>query len=408
MTLIRNVTDIDDKILENATATETWWALAYRVERLFTAAYDAIGVQPPTYEPRATANIAEMVALIETLIERGHAYQAEDGSASVYFNTASWPAYGELTRQQRDDMHDAEDSETVGKRDARDFALWKAHRDSEPLSASWPSPWGRGRPGWHIECSAMATRYLGETFDIHGGGLDLRFPHHENELAQSAAAGHGFARHWMHNGLVNTGGKKMSKSLGNSLFAADLLASARPIVLRYFLGSAHYRSVLDFSAESLDEAAAAFARVQGFLDRISIVAEQHHAQGAGAVAPMNGAATVADLPAAFANAMFDDFAVPQALAALHDTVRAGNTALDSDQVDEALQRGAEVAAMLDVLGLDPRASHWAAGGDGNGSDDALDSLVQVMIAERRAAREAKDFATSYLIRDRLAAAGVTL
>lgn len=410
VTLIRNVTDIDDKILENATGTETWWALAYRVERLFTAAYDAIGVQPPTYEPRATANIAEMIALIETLVQRGHAYQAEDGSASVYFNTASWPAYGELTRQQRDDMHDAEESEPVGKRDPRDFALWKAHRDSEPLSASWPSPWGRGRPGWHIECSAMATRYLGETFDIHGGGLDLRFPHHENELAQSSAAGHEFARYWIHNGLVNTGGQKMSKSLGNSLFAADLLQAARPIVLRYFLGSAHYRSVLDFSAESLDEAAAAFGRVEGFLSRVTALAEQRHAQGAAAVAPLNGAATVADLPAAFVTAMRDDFGVPQALAALHDTVRAGNTAIDSGDLDEAVLRGTEVVAMLDVLGLDPRATHWAAGGAGSGDDigDVLDSLVQVMIAERRAAREAKDFATSDLIRDRLAAAGITL
>ena len=216
VTLIRNVTDIDDKILENARiaaeggSKEPWWALAYRVERDFNVAYDAIGVLPPVYEPRATANVAEMVSLIETLIERGHAYQANDGTANVYFDTASWPQYGELTRQQREQMEHAADSEPVGKRDPRDFALWKAHRDHEPLSASWLSPWGRGRPGWHIECSAMATRYLGERFDIHGGGLDLRFPHHENELAQSAAAGHGFAQHWLHNGLVNTGGQKMS------------------------------------------------------------------------------------------------------------------------------------------------------------------------------------------------------
>ncbi|MCB1272910.1 MAG: cysteine--tRNA ligase, partial [Leucobacter sp.] len=223
VTMIRNVTDIDDKILDNARSAkeqgghEPWWALAYRVEREFTAAYDALGILPPTYEPRATANISEMVALIERLIERGHAYQAKDGTASVYFDTASWPAYGALTRQQRDQMEDAADSDpatAAGKRDPRDFALWKAHRAHEPASASWHSPWGPGRPGWHIECSAMATRYLGEEFDIHGGGLDLRFPHHENELAQSTAAGHGFARHWIHNGLVNTGGQKMSKSLG--------------------------------------------------------------------------------------------------------------------------------------------------------------------------------------------------
>lgn len=345
VSLIRNVTDIDDKILDNARiareagGSEEWWALAYRVERDFTAAYDAIGVLPPTYEPRATASIREMVELIELLIERGHAYRAADGSASVYFDTASWPEYGALTRQRREQMEDAADSEPVGKRDPRDFALWKASRDSEPATASWPSPWGAGRPGWHIECSAMATRYLGTEFDIHGGGLDLRFPHHENELAQSSAAGHGFARHWIHNGLVNTGGQKMSKSLGNSLFAHDLLAQTRPIVLRYFLGSAHYRSVLEFSETSLTEAAAAFERIEGFVARAT--------ERSGAT-PEPGA-----LPQAFVDAMLDDFAVPQALAALHEAVRAGNTAIDADDAEGLHVRAGEVVAMLRVLGLDP-------------------------------------------------------
>lgn len=414
VTLIRNVTDIDDKILDNARLAqeaggrEEWWALAYRVEREFTAAYDAIGVLAPTYEPRATANIAEMVALIERLIERGHAYQAEDGSASVYFDTASWPEYGALTRQRREQMEDAADSEPVGKRDPRDFALWKAHRAHEPATAAWPSPWGSGRPGWHIECSAMATRYLGEAFDIHGGGLDLRFPHHENELAQSAAAGHPFARHWIHNGLVNTGGKKMSKSLGNSLFAHELLRAARPIVLRYFLGSAHYRSVLEFSEDSLAEAATAFERIEGFLDR----AHNAFAETAtdAVVAPLHGTATADMLPAAFTAAMLDDFGVPQALAALHGAVRAGNTAIDAGDLDTARARAIEVVAMLDVLGLDPRDERWAdtpTGAD-TAAHTALDTLITALIAERREARARKDFATSDAIRDRLQHAGIAL
>ncbi|MBP1327051.1 cysteinyl-tRNA synthetase [Leucobacter exalbidus] len=410
VTLIRNVTDIDDKILDNARiaqaagGTEQWWALAYRVEREFTAAYEALGVLAPTYEPRATANIAEMITLIEQLIERGHAYPAADGSASVYFDTASWPTYGELTHQMRDQMEDAADSEPVGKRDPRDFALWKAYRDTEPETASWDSPWGLGRPGWHIECSAMATRYLGTEFDVHGGGLDLRFPHHENELAQSRAAGHGFARHWVHNGLVNTGGQKMSKSLGNSLFASDLLASARPIVLRYFLGSAHYRSVLEFSESSLSEAASAFERIEGFLTR---AAEQ---LGDSAAVTPQTESSLADLPAEFIAAMLDDFALPQALAALHGAVRAGNTALESGDEAGLATHAREVAAMLDVLGLNPRDAAWA---EGSGPEDASDrsalgALVEALITQRAEARARKDFAESDAIRDRLLDAGIAL
>ena len=413
VTLIRNVTDIDDKILDHARisqeagGSEPWWALAYRVERDFSSAYDALGVLAPVYEPRATANIAEMVALIELLIERGHAYQALDGSASVYFDTGSWPEYGALTRQRREQMEDAADSDPVtaaGKRDARDFALWKATREGEPESASWPSPWGKGRPGWHIECSAMATRYLGEHFDIHGGGLDLRFPHHENELAQSVAAGHGFANYWLHNGLVNTGGQKMSKSLGNSMFAHDLLAATRPIVLRYFLGSAHYRSVLEFSESSLAEAAAAFSRVEGFLDRVASAAPS------ALPAPLRGAATQAEVPAAFAEALLDDFGMPQALAALHGAVRAGNIAIDEGDEAALTGRAAEVVAMLDVLGLDPRSENWREGANAGSAREqqALATLIDGMLADRREARANKDFATSDAIRDRLAGAGVAL
>ena len=410
VTMIRNVTDIDDKILDNAElqrargSREEWWALAYRVEREFTAAYDAIGVLPPTYEPRATANIREMVDLIETLIERGHAYQAEDGSASVYFDTSSWPQYGRLTRQQRDHMEDAADSEPVGKRDPRDFALWKAHRVSEPETAAWPSPWGPGRPGWHIECSAMATRYLGEEFDIHGGGLDLRFPHHENELAQSTAAGHAFARHWIHNGLVNTSGQKMSKSLGNSLLAADLLDAARPVVLRYYLGSAHYRSVLDFSEASLAEAEAAFSRIEGFLERVLGLSEA----GSARVDVRMGETTVSELPDAFVAAMLDDFAVPQALAVLHGAVRSGNAALDAGESEQAVSFAEEVVGMLDVLGVDPRDERWAGSSATTRETAALDELVDGLLEERRAARANKDFGTSDAIRDRLVSAGITL
>ena len=408
VTLIRNVTDIDDKILDNAKkaqgegSTEQWWALAYRVEREFSAAYDALGVAAPTYEPRATANIAEMVALIERLIERGHAYQATDGSASVYFDTASWPEYGALTHQSLDQMEDAKDADPMGKRQVHDFALWKASHEGEPFSASWPSPWGRGRPGWHIECSAMATRYLGEEFDIHGGGLDLRFPHHENELAQSSAAGHGFARHWVHNGLVNTGGQKMSKSLGNSLFAAELLSAARPIVLRYFLGSAHYRSVLEFSNTSLAEAESAFGRIEAFLERCADLALPVSLS-------YDWRERLDQLPAEFVDAMNDDFALPQALAVLHGKVREGNALLDA-ATDEfaAAAVAVQVSLMLDALGLNPRSPQWAAAGASGGAEEALDSLVRALIEQRAAARAAKDFATSDAIRDRLTDAGIEL
>ncbi|MEO8906518.1 MAG: cysteine--tRNA ligase, partial [Microbacteriaceae bacterium] len=252
VTLVRNVTDIDDKILVNAAAghasgsTEQWWALAYRCELEFTAGYNALGILPPTYEPRATASIPQMQELIARLIDAGHAYSAADASGDVYFNVTGWPAYGALTHQSIDKMEAAEDADPRAKRDPRDFALWKGRKADEPESAAWASPWGPGRPGWHIECSAMSARYLGPQFDIHGGGLDLRFPHHENELAQSNAAGDGFANYWVHNGLVNVNGQKMSKSLGNSVYAADLLGQAHPLVVRYYLGAAHYRSTIDF------------------------------------------------------------------------------------------------------------------------------------------------------------------
>ncbi|HEY4614007.1 MAG TPA: cysteine--tRNA ligase, partial [Citricoccus sp.] len=285
VTAVRNVTDIDDKILEKSAASyaedfeeddlypaqEPWFALAYRFEHEFARAYAALGVRRPTYEPRATGHIPEMFALIQRLIDAGHAYPAPDGSGDVYFDVRSWPAYGELTRQRVEDMQDAPDADPRGKRDPRDFALWKGAKDTDPATATWESPWGRGRPGWHLECSAMATKYLGSRFDIHGGGLDLRFPHHENELAQSAAAGDGFANFWLHNGMVTYEGEKMSKSVGNTISPEEMLAQARPKAVRYFLGQAHYRSPLDYRPTSLQEAEAAVERIEAFLDRAADV-----------------------------------------------------------------------------------------------------------------------------------------
>ncbi|NQX12096.1 cysteine--tRNA ligase [Microbacteriaceae bacterium VKM Ac-2855] len=403
VTLVRNVTDIDDKILVNAAeaisrgGSEEWWALAYRVELEFTAAYNTLGILPPTYEPRATASIAEMVALVEHLVELGHAYAAPDGSGDVYFDTASWPAYGELTHQKLEAMEAATDADPRGKRDPHDFALWKGYKPGEPESASWPSPWGRGRPGWHIECSAMSTKYLGTQFDIHGGGLDLRFPHHENELAQSTAAGHGFATYWLHNGLVSITGQKMSKSLGNSVNASELLAAARPLVVRYYLGAAHYRSTLEFHDGALEEAEAALERIEGFLDRSRRRIEGTRFADTG----------VDEIPAEFAEAMDDDLSIPQALGVLHETVRAGNAALDAEDLDTVAALRAQVLAMTTLLGINPEAPEWAR------SDDepvfrALSVLVTRLVAERATARDKRDWAAADRIRTDLAAAGITI
>ena len=400
VTLVRNVTDIDDKVLENAKATgEQWWALAYRFELAFNQAYTALQITPPTYEPRATAAIPEMLDLIERLIAEGYAYQAEDGSADVYFAASKWAKYGELTNQKIDDMTPDAEVALRGKRDPRDFALWKAHKAGDAESASWNTRFGAGRPGWHIECSAMATKYLGAQFDIHGGGLDLRFPHHENELAQSSAAGDDFANYWLHNGLVNVSGQKMSKSLGNSIFAADLLASARPIVVRYYLGSAHYRSVLDYHEGVLDEAESAMSRIETFIEKAI--------RRLGNPPVLDAATLRSSLPAAFANAMDEDLAMPAALAALHDEVRAGNAALDSGEDAAVATSLASVLAMTTVLGINPL--DWAAStGASTGIEQALDDLIQGLIAERNAARANKDFAKSDAIRNQLQAAGITL
>ena len=398
VTLVRNVTDIDDKILASAaTGTEEWWALAYRYELEFSRGYERLGILAPTYEPRATASIPQMQRLIVDLIERGHAYVADDSSADVYFDVASWPAYGELTNQKAGDLAASADTPGRGKRDPRDFALWKGHKVEEPSSAAYSSPWGDGRPGWHIECSAMSQQYLGTRFDIHGGGLDLRFPHHENELAQSSAAGHGFANAWVHNGLVNVNGQKMSKSLGNSIFAAEFLDQARPLVVRYYLGSAHYRSTIDYHEGALLEAEAALDRIEVFLDRAARRLEGTQFAGSH---PQR-------IPDEFAEAMDDDLAIPQAMAVLHEQVRAGNAALDAEDLGSAAALQGQVLAMTEVLGINPMAVEWQTAA-GDPASVALAILVEGLLEDRDAARKARDFRSADRIRDELAAAGIQI
>ena len=384
VTFVRNVTDIDDKILaKSAEANEPWWALAFRNEREIYAAEEALGCLRSTYEPRATGHVTEMVELMQRLIDRGHAYVAD---GDVYFDVRSFPSYGSLSGQRVDEMQAAGDS--VGdtrKRDQRDFALWKAAKPGEP---SWPTPWGRGRPGWHLECSAMATKYLGPTFDIHGGGLDLVFPHHENELAQSVAAGDGFARYWMHNGFVTMSGEKMSKSLGNTLQVREIVKQWRAVEVRYYLGAAHYRSVIEYSPAALDEAAAAYRRIENFVEKATpLVAEW-----------------TAVVPESFARAMDDDLGVPAGLAVLHETVRAGNTALADGAKETLRQAYGAVAAMCQVLGIWP-ADWTTSGGD---RTDVIDALVRVALDQRTAARARKDYQAADAIRDELTAAGLSV
>jgi len=385
VTMARNVTDIDDKIIATGAAEGVpWWQVAYRNERAFTAAYDVLGVLPPTIEPRATGHIPEMIVLMRRLIESGHAYAA---GGDVYFSVRTWPSYGRLSGQHVEAMQQGEP--TGAKRDPVDFALWKGAKPGEP---AWETPWGPGRPGWHLECSAMSTKYLGPTFDIHGGGLDLIFPHHENELAQSTAVGDGFARYWFHNGLLTLAGEKMSKSLGNSLLVVELLRRWRPVELRYYLTSAHYRSAMDYSEEAVAEAAAAYRRVEGFLTR---------------AAELIGEGPATGVPAAFAAAMDDDLSVPQALAVVHGSVREGNAALAAGDKAAVAEKYGEVRAMLGVLGVDPLAAPWR---DDRGADlePVVDALVRVALEQRQEARARKDYPAADAIRDRLSAAGIAV
>ena len=400
VSLIRNVTDIDDKVLENSKKENlAWWELAFKYEKLFTESYRRLDIAAPTYEPRATANITDMIQLIQILIEKGHAYQVE-GTADVYFSAASWKEYGELTNQKSDDLIDDTEAQARGKKDPRDFALWKSHKDSEPKDAAWNSPFGLGRPGWHIECSAMSVKYLGTKFDIHGGGLDLRFPHHENELAQSRAAGHEFANFWLHNGLVNVNGQKMSKSLGNSILVSDVLDDSNALALRYYLGSAQYRSVLDYNEGVLAEAESALERIRTFLDR---AARALNEKGLLAKIELDSKS----FPEKFTIAMNEDLNIPAALAVLHESVREGNVSLDDQLPHQAARNYAEVLAMVDVLNINPTDKFWQGSGS-QAAMSALDGLVRSLIEERNVARDSKDFKTSDRIRDQLKAVGVVL
>jgi cysteinyl-tRNA synthetase len=389
VTLVRNVTDIDDKILTKAAdAGRPWWEWAATHERAFDAAYAALGCLPPSIGPRATGHVQQMIELMQRLIDTGHAYAA---AGDVYFDVRSYPDYGALSGQRPSEMQQGEGWNPAGKRNANDFTLWKSAKPGEP---SWPTPWGAGRPGWHLECSAMATTYLGPEFDIHGGGLDLVFPHHENERAQSCAVGDGFARYWTHNAWVTLGGDKMSKSLGNTLSIDVLMRRVRGAELRYYLVAPHYRSMIEYSDAALSESVAAYRRIESFLHRVR---ERVGAPELGTV-----------LCSEFTTALDDDLGTPGAVAAIHTTVREGNAALDSGDRDAAAGAAASVRAMTDVLGLDPLGEQWcgagAAGDDG--AKRALSSLVDELIAERADARARRDFAAADAVRARLLAAGV--
>jgi cysteinyl-tRNA synthetase len=412
VTYCRNVTDIDDKILRAADEEAVpWWALAERNQRAFTHDYDVLGCRPPDVEPRATGHIPEMIALIHRLIDGGHAYPA---GGDVYFDVRTADGYGSLSGQRLADMRPADDTDALAsKRDPRDFALWKGAKPGEP---SWETPWGPGRPGWHLECSAMSTRYLGAQFDIHGGGIDLLFPHHENERAQSNAAGDPYARYWLHNGLVGLAGEKMSKSLGNVLLVADLLTRVRPQELRYYLGQAHYRSPLEYSPEALEEAAAAYQRIERFVTRAQHALGGEGEPPAGPAAASQapaGAAPSAEtcepgLPISFTAAMDDDLAVPAALAAVHATVRDGNYALTLGDTSGVAGCLARVRPMLSVLGMDPLATVWQASDSADRLYRAVDGLVGLALRQRETARARGDYASADSIRDNLENIGVVV
>jgi cysteinyl-tRNA synthetase len=384
VTFVRNVTDIDDKILHKAVHEEIpWWQVAMKYERAFTDAYNALNVLPPTYEPRATGHITQMIELMQKLIENGSAYAP--GNGDVYLEVRKLKEYLTLSNQKLDDLQSSEDADSTFKKDPRDFALWKAAKKGDP---AWPTPWGAGRPGWHLECSAMAHAYLGEAFDIHGGGLDLIFPHHENEIAQSNAAGYKFANTWMHNAWVTTSGEKMSKSLGNSLQVVEILKKVRGIELRWYLGSAHYRSMLEFSFEALAESATAFKRIEAFLSRAeSVIGKEIEI-------------VIAD---EFANAMNDDLAVPQGLAFIAESMRIGNSAGDDKKV--LAKTAGEIRGALSILGCDPKDAAFA---KDKSNDAAMDGLIKLALAQREAARERKDFKAADEIRDQIASLGITV
>ena len=448
VTFVRNVTDIDDKILVKAAAAgQRWWARAYYYEREFTEAYNTLGVLPPTVEPRATGHMSDMIDLIQRILDNGHGYVVTDAdgkpTGNVYFDVASWPHYGELTHQKQTSEVDeaAAVADRMGpsvdatgadkynpvdpadaspdKHDPRDFALWKAPKSTDPEDARWSTPFGVGRPGWHIECSAMSHRYLGDGFDIHGGGLDLRFPHHENEMAQTCAAGYPSAARWMHSAWVTAKGEKMSKSLGTGLSVPSVLAEHSAWVVRYALGSVQYRSMLEWSDQALVEAQAAYDRVSNFIERAGV------ALGGQPSREEVTAVSADDLPADFVAAMNDDVNVSGATAAIFTAIRSGNTLLSqlADRADsetakaEVREALLAVRAMLDTLGLDPLAEPWVSAGAAGGAADgtaespehaALEALIAEQLNARAEARKAKDFAKADQIRDALTEAGIAI
>lgn len=395
VTFIRNVTDIDDKIIHDAGHEDIpYWSLAMRNERAFSRAYEVLGCLPPTYEPRATGHIPEMIELMERLIERNHGYAVR---GDVYFDVRSFEGYGSLSGQRIDDMLASPDSAAKEKRDPRDFAMWKSAKPGEPF---WQTPWGPGRPGWHVECSAMAGKYLGEQFDIHGGGLDLIFPHHENEIAQSKAAGWAFANFWMHNAWVTTSGEKMSKSLGNSLLVDEVVKRIAPVELRYYLVSAHSRSMLEYSDAAVAEAGQGYRRIEGFLQR-----SLEMLGGGSELLAVDPALR----PQEFDDAMDNDLAVPQALAVLHEVVRRGNAALAEQRMAEVSAAFGATLAMLDVFGLNPWDPRWASeGSTGTQATEVIDALVRVLMTQRQEARSRKDFAAADAIRDGLDQIGIRI
>lgn len=401
VTMVRNVTDIDDKILaKSAAAGKQWWAWAYRFEQEFAAAYRALGVLPPTYEPRATGHMEDMFALIQEIIDAGHAYVGKPGN--VYFDVESLADYGALTRQKLENMVADTAEMEEDKRNPHDFALWKAPKPGEPADAAWDSPWGRGRPGWHLECSAMSGRYLGAEFDIHGGGIDLRFPHHENEQAQSHAAGRGFARYWMHNAWVTIDGEKMSKSLGNSLTVENILREVPAPVVRFALGTVHYRSTVAYSDTTLSEAATVWNRLSGFVNRAVDVSGEVPAEEISGV-------SAEEMPAAFAEALDDDLNLSAGLAVIHEHVTAGNNAIAAGDVALVREEQKLVRAMLDVLGLDPLAEPWReARGQQDASQEALGVLVENILEQRSQARAEKNWALADSLRDTLSSAHIVV
>jgi|HigsolmetaAR202D_1030399.scaffolds.fasta_scaffold00691_13 cysteinyl-tRNA synthetase len=404
VTFVRNITDIDDKIIERAAQNgEPIQSLTARFTQAMHEDYDRLGVLRPTHEPKATEHIPGIIAMTQKLIDKGYAYVASNGD--VLYSVAKFAPYGKLSGKRLEDLRaGARVAVDEAKRDPADFVLWKKAKPNEP---SWPSPWGPGRPGWHIECSAMSYELLGSRFDIHGGGADLKFPHHENEIAQSCAAtGDQFATYWMHNGFVNVDDEKMSKSLGNFFTIRDVLDSGYvrdPEVLRYFLMSSHYRGPINYSLVQIEQADAALVRLYTALRDVEPLSP-----------PQTGAATQA-----FTQAMDDDFNTPEALAVLQQLATEINRAKASGETERARALASELVHLGGVLGiLQQRADEFlrkpknaaprADGETAGSSQEYTDDRVEALIAERAEARKTKNFKRSDEIRDELAHAGIVL